>query len=105
MRYSRDALLRSRFHAPSSSSSSSSPSSPSVRTVAMPGHTGPVYSTSLSRCGQYVLSGGQDGGVRLWSTRRAQPIVAYANHGFPVWDVRRSPRATHQATNPVPRIT
>ena len=53
MRFSRDALLRSRFHAPA-------PSAPSVRSVAMPGHTGPVYSTSLSRCGQYALSGSQE---------------------------------------------
>ena len=29
--------------------------------------------------------------MRLWGMRRAEAIVAYASHGFPVWDVSFSP--------------
>ena len=34
----------------------------------------------------------------MWGVRRAEGIVAYANHGFPVWDVCFSPFNAQFAT-------
>ena len=36
--------------------------------------------------------------MRMWGVRRAEGIVAYANHGFPVWDVCFSPFNAQFAT-------
>ena len=90
MRFSRDAMLRSRFEPDSRS--------PRPRSCIVAGHAGPVYAATASRCGQFVLSGSQDGGARLWGVRRGECLVAYANHGFPVWDVAFSPFNSQFAT-------
>lgn len=40
------------------------------------GHSGPVYSVDLSFCGRYVLSGSEDGTVRLWSLPLRADLVS-----------------------------
>ena len=52
----------------------------------------------MSRDRQYVLSGSQDGEVRLWSARHATTVVRYASHGFPVWGVAFASHSAHFAT-------
>lgn len=59
------------------------------------GHSGPVYSCVTSFDGQFVLSGSQDGSVRLWSWRHATGLAAYANHSFPVWHVSFASHHSH----------
>ena len=63
-RFSRDALLESRYAAPL-------PTSPPMAVRSLYGHSGPVYSTAISRDSKFILSAGADGGVRLWSARHA----------------------------------
>jgi WD40 repeat protein len=83
-RYSRDALLHSRFQAPL-------PAAPPLATRKLVGHSGPVFSTAFSRESRYLLSAGQDGCVRLWSVRHAVCLVQYRSHGYPVNHVAFSP--------------
>ena len=85
-RFSRAGALNSRFGA--------APSPLDSRSREAHGHSGPVYSCALSYDLQHVLSGSQDGTVRLWSWRHATCLAAYRNHGYPVWHVAF---ASHQA--------
>jgi transcription initiation factor TFIID subunit 5 len=55
------------------------------------GHSGPVYSVDWTSCGRFVLSGSEDGTVRLWSTVTQTDLVAYRGHNYPVWSVGFSP--------------
>lgn len=55
------------------------------------GHTGPVYSVDWSTCTRFLVSGSEDGFVRLWSAPLKTGIVAYRGHNFPVWSVAFSP--------------
>ena len=84
-RGSRDALLASRFQV----SSSAAPCMRTQHVVA--GHSGAIYRCSISSDSKYVLSGGSDGDVRLWSASRAAGLAAYHNHGQPVWSVAFAP--------------
>ena len=90
-RFSREAILHARFGAPT-------PAQPPLRSRVVPGHSGPVYGVAMSRDRQYVLSGSQDGEVRLWSARHATTVVRYASHGFPVWGVAFASHSAHFAT-------
>jgi transcription initiation factor TFIID subunit 5 len=61
---------------------------PAVRLV---GHCGPVYSVDWTKCARFVLSGSEDGTVRLWSAVTHADLVAYRGHNYPVWSVGFSP--------------
>jgi len=62
------------------------------------GHSGPVYGTSFSPDGQYLLSCSEDTTVRLWSMETMTNLVCYKGHNFPVWDVSFSPFGFYFAT-------
>mmetsp|Transcript_8326 Transcript_8326/g.25027 ORF Transcript_8326/g.25027 Transcript_8326/m.25027 type:complete len:687 (-) Transcript_8326:148-2208(-) len=68
------------------------------------GHSGPVFSVDLSLCGRYLLSGSEDGTVRLWSVQLKTDLVAYRGHNHPVWSVAWGPfghyfaSASHDST-------
>lgn len=59
--------------------------------VRLIGHSGPVYSVDWSKCARFVLSGSEDGTVRLWSAVTNADLVAYRGHNYPVWSVGFSP--------------
>lgn len=61
---------------------------PAARLV---GHSGPVYSVDWTNCTRFVLSGSEDGTVRLWSALTHADLVAYRGHNYPVWSVGFSP--------------
>ena len=90
-RFSRDTLLESRFHAPHAAS-------PPMVVRSLYGHSGPVYSTSASRDSKFLLSAGQDGGVRLWSLRHGCCLMSYREHGCPVFHTAFSPHNSHFLT-------
>lgn len=58
-----------------------------ARHIALCGHQGPVYGTSFSAGGRYLVSGGEDGCVRLWDVHRGTCVVCYKGHVYPVWDL------------------
>lgn len=62
------------------------------------GHSGPVYSTSLSPDGQYLLSGSEDCTARLWNLETKKNIVIYKGHNYPIWDVSFAPLGFYFAT-------
>lgn len=69
------------------------------------GHSGPVYSLSFdpiygsASSPQALLSGSQDGTVRLWSLDTYSNLVVYRGHGRdPVWDVEWGPMGVYFAT-------
>ena len=124
-RVSRERILESRFHTPPAMEGEEEEEAPGGAAAAlvapappppmprnkpppqpMPlsahslvGHSGPVYSCALSRDSRFVLSGGQDGGVRLWSARHAQCLVSYRGHAHPVFHVSFSPHNAHFLTS------
>ncbi|CAH1790548.1 unnamed protein product, partial [Owenia fusiformis] len=55
------------------------------------GHSGPVYSTSFSPDKHYLISGSEDGTIRLWSLKTWTNLVVYKGHNYPVWSVQFSP--------------
>ncbi|XP_038049062.1 transcription initiation factor TFIID subunit 5-like [Patiria miniata] len=55
------------------------------------GHSGSVYSVSISPDRTYILSGSEDGTVRLWSMFTFSNLVCYKGHNYPVWDVQFAP--------------
>ncbi|XP_058067620.1 transcription initiation factor TFIID subunit 5 isoform X2 [Magnolia sinica] len=55
------------------------------------GHAGPVYSTTFSPLGDFILSSSSDSTIRLWSTKLNANLVCYKGHNYPVWDVQFSP--------------
>eukprot|EP00088_Acartia_fossae_P027535 TRINITY_DN2827_c0_g1_i4.p1 TRINITY_DN2827_c0_g1~~TRINITY_DN2827_c0_g1_i4.p1 ORF type:complete len:1180 (-),score=319.58 TRINITY_DN2827_c0_g1_i4:216-3308(-) len=55
------------------------------------GHSGPVYAVSFSPDRTFLLSGSEDGAIRLWSMQTWTCLVVYKGHVFPVWDVQFSP--------------
>lgn len=62
------------------------------------GHGGPVYSVEWSKCGKFVLSGGEDGTARLWHVGLKTDVVAYRGHNYPVWSVGWGPLGHYFAT-------
>ena len=93
-RISRERLLESRF-----SASTPEPAPQPTSALSLVGHTGPVYSCAFSRDSRFVLSAGQDGGVRLWAARHAQCLVAYRGHAHPVFHAAFSPHNAHFITS------
>lgn len=59
--------------------------------IRLVGHSGPVYSVDWTKCARFVLSGSEDGTVRLWSAVTNADLVAYRGHNYPVWSVGFSP--------------
>ncbi|WOL13509.1 transcription initiation factor TFIID subunit 5 isoform X1 [Canna indica] len=55
------------------------------------GHSGPIYSTTFSPLGDFLLSSSSDSTIRLWSTKLNANLVCYKGHNYPVWDVQFSP--------------
>ncbi|OAY80646.1 Transcription initiation factor TFIID subunit 5 [Ananas comosus] len=55
------------------------------------GHSGPVYSTTFSPFGDFLLSSSSDCTIRLWCTKLNSNLVCYKGHNYPVWDVQFSP--------------
>lgn len=62
------------------------------------GHAGPVYGTSFSPDGKYLLSCSEDRSARLWSMDTYTALVSYKGHSHPVWDVAFSPAGHYFAT-------
>ena len=62
------------------------------------GHQGPVYSAAVAKDSKFLLSGGMDGIVRLWSVTHSTCLVAYRGHGHPVFHVAFSPHNSHFLT-------
>lgn len=62
------------------------------------GHSGPVYSTSISPDRNLLLSCSEDSTVRLWSLHTWTNVVCYKGHCFPVWDVKFSPHGYYFAS-------
>lgn len=61
------------------------------RPVRLVGHGGPVYSVEWTRCSRFVLSGSEDGTVRLWNASLKTDVAAYRGHNYPVWSVGMAP--------------
>lgn len=55
------------------------------------GHSGPVYAVDWTKCGRFVLSGSEDGCLRLWSQDYRTDLVCYKGHNYPVWCAQFSP--------------
>ena len=67
-------------------------------TMALRGHSGPVYGLSFSPDSRFFVSASQDGTARLWSLETRSNVVVYSGHSFPVWDVAVSPLGHYFAT-------
>lgn len=55
------------------------------------GHSGSVFGISISPRRDFLVSGGEDGTVRLWSLLVYQCIIVHRGHMWPVWDVTFAP--------------
>ena len=55
------------------------------------GHTGAVYGVSISPRKDFLVSGGEDGTVRLWSLLVYTCVIVHRGHMWPIWDVHFSP--------------
>ncbi|KAF5190513.1 Transcription initiation factor tfiid subunit, partial [Thalictrum thalictroides] len=63
------------------------------------GHAGPVYSTTFSPLGDFILSSSSDSTIRLWNTKLNANLVCYKGHNYPVWDVQFSPMGHYFASS------
>ena len=72
--------------------------SPRMQDSVLVGHSGPIYSTSISPDNRYILSCSEDKSVRLWQASSGQNLVTYRGHNYPVWDVAWSPLGHYFAT-------
>ncbi|TYH69577.1 hypothetical protein ES332_D05G065700v1 [Gossypium tomentosum] len=53
------------------------------------GHSAPVYSTTFSPLGDFILSSSVDTTIRLWSTKLNANLVCYKGHNYPFSPVTR----------------
>ncbi|CAC5390223.1 TAF5 [Mytilus coruscus] len=56
-------------------------------TVTLKAHNGSVYKTCFFNQLPYLLSGSEDGSVRLWDLDGFTNKVCYKGHNYPVWDI------------------
>ena len=61
------------------------------RQFSLIGHSDSVYSLSISTDKKYLLSGGYDETIRLWSLLKKQALIVYKGHFSPVLSVKFSP--------------
>lgn len=59
------------------------------------GHTGPVLALCLFPCNNYLVSGGLDGTVRLWSLPLRRTLAVYSSVKFPVYSLSVSPSGNY----------
>lgn len=62
------------------------------------GHSGPVYSASLSPDARFLMTASEDKTARLWSLETNSCLVAYKGHNYPVWDLAFAPLGIYFAT-------
>mmetsp|Transcript_8772 Transcript_8772/g.12995 ORF Transcript_8772/g.12995 Transcript_8772/m.12995 type:complete len:625 (+) Transcript_8772:32-1906(+) len=62
-----------------------------ITPIELVGHSGPVFSSSLSKDNKWLLTGSADKTIRLWHQRTVSPVVVYSSHEYAVWDVSFSP--------------
>ncbi|XP_071120489.1 TAF5-like RNA polymerase II p300/CBP-associated factor-associated factor 65 kDa subunit 5L [Mytilus edulis] len=55
--------------------------------VTLKAHNGAVYKTCFFNQLPYLLSGSEDGSVRLWDLDSFTNKVCYKGHNYPVWDI------------------
>ncbi|HKR48595.1 MAG TPA: pentapeptide repeat-containing protein, partial [Pseudonocardiaceae bacterium] len=62
------------------------------------GHTGWVRSVAYSPDGTHLLTGGDDGSVRIWDAATGEPVRHLTGHTGRVWSVAYAPDNTHLLT-------
>jgi transcription initiation factor TFIID subunit 5 len=72
--------------------------------IKLVGHTGGVYSVSISIDKNLILSGSEDGDIRLWSTLTRSNLVVFKAHMFPVWSVSFAPMGYYFASGSYDKI-
>lgn len=55
---------------------------------ALVGHRGPVYCVSFSWDHRWLVSGSQDGDIRMWDLASGRCVAVYKGHSGPVWAVQ-----------------
>lgn len=75
------------------------------RQFTLQGHSEAVYSVSFSPDNKYLISGGFDETVRLWSLLTRQILTVYKGHFSPVLTVKFSPMSHYFATGGCDRTT
>ena len=58
---------------------------------ALVGHSGAIFGISISPRRDFLITGGEDGTVRLWSLLVYQCIIVHRGHMWPIWDVTFAP--------------
>jgi WD40 repeat protein/sterol desaturase/sphingolipid hydroxylase (fatty acid hydroxylase superfamily) len=56
----------------------------------LPGHTGPILGVAISDNGAWIVSGGQDGTIKLWNGATGRVILDLVGHTRPVHSVALS---------------
>lgn len=63
----------------------------SGRPLRLIGHSGPVYCVDWTKCSRFLVSGSEDGSLRLWSVDYKTDVAVYHGHNYPVWSTAFSP--------------
>jgi len=71
---------------------------PSCDRQRLVGHSGPVYGTSFSVDGSFLLSSSEDCSVKLWDVQQRACAMSYEGHSRPIWDVSFGARGTKFAS-------